>query len=341
MGLASMRRRLDYRGGAVQQDRMIKNKLRSMLYGTRQSYQAAKFHLYLDPRILEDLDEELRPLTFSGLFNPSRLTEDLDTKIISVPFESLYRAGSIITWENTNTQWIIFLQELTELAYFRGNARRCNWKVQWIDGNREQQEQLLAVIGPSINQVRSSSSMGIRLSQDFPNANLRIMVPDTERNREFFHRYQNLVIEGYSYQINIIDRLSMPGIIQFTLVENYTNLIEEDVEGNLMNAWNVLPVIPDPVGTIPIQGPHAIKPRFNAKFWIETRGGRWVVIENLDTDSPLPIQIIPLELIDPNEDADAVSITWTSMVQGGFTLGYIMPNGDLVSQRFVVVESLM
>lgn len=30
---------------------------------------------------------------------------------------------------NTGTKWIIYLQDLTELAYFKGEIRRCNYTV--------------------------------------------------------------------------------------------------------------------------------------------------------------------------------------------------------------------
>lgn len=38
MSLESMKKRLDFHGGAAQQDRMIKDKLRSMLSATKYSY---------------------------------------------------------------------------------------------------------------------------------------------------------------------------------------------------------------------------------------------------------------------------------------------------------------
>lgn len=138
MSLESMKRRLAFHGGAAQQDRMIKDKLRSMLSATKYSYQAAHFTKY--PEMTD---------TVIGLFNPVTQTMDYDTKLISTPFESGYHVGDIFKWENTGTYWICFTQDRTELAYFRGQCRRCDYKVQWVNGDREVLETYLSVIGPT------------------------------------------------------------------------------------------------------------------------------------------------------------------------------------------------
>ena len=38
---------------------------------------------------------------------------------------------------NTGTKWLVYLQDLTELAYFRGDIRKCSYDVSWIDENGE------------------------------------------------------------------------------------------------------------------------------------------------------------------------------------------------------------
>ena len=48
------------------------------------------------------------------------------------------KCGDIITWKETNTKWIIFLQYLEEDAYFRAQIRKCeqnfvlNDKLYWV-----------------------------------------------------------------------------------------------------------------------------------------------------------------------------------------------------------------
>ena len=50
---------------------------------------------------------------------------DYDEKIVSIDPTYGYKPGDVFEWRHTNTRWLILNQELTELAYFRGNCRRC------------------------------------------------------------------------------------------------------------------------------------------------------------------------------------------------------------------------
>ena len=73
MSLNNMKRRLNYAGGANQQDRMNADKLRSLKGALQHSYQAATIMLS-DGR------------AFRGLINPNKLSLDLDDKELSIPF---------------------------------------------------------------------------------------------------------------------------------------------------------------------------------------------------------------------------------------------------------------
>lgn len=73
MSLNNMKRRLNYAGGANQQDRMNADKLRSLKGALQHSYQAATIMLSDDR-------------AFRGLINPNKLSLDLDDKELSIPF---------------------------------------------------------------------------------------------------------------------------------------------------------------------------------------------------------------------------------------------------------------
>ena len=47
----------------------------------------------------------------------------------------------------TNTYWICYLQDLTELAYFRGDIRKCSYKINWVDEG-EKKSTYAAIRGP-------------------------------------------------------------------------------------------------------------------------------------------------------------------------------------------------
>lgn len=321
-----MKQRLQYHGGANQQDRMIAQKLRSMLAATKYSYQGARFSTY--PTHAQE---------FVGLFNPIVQNESFDTKMISIPYESGYKVGDIFKWHNTDTFWISFLQDKTELAYFRGHCRRCDYKVQWVNKDREVLDTLISVIGPSVPTLRTSSSMQAKVAEDFPNANLKVLTTDNEQNRQYFNRYQRFILKGTTYIIEEVDNLSMPGVIQMTATEHYSNKLEDDVENNLLNAWNVQPIIPSHVSDYAIDGPNTIKPKFENKYEALTIGGRWIIVENKDVPdkSNLPAKFVELDL-----GQKTVTLYWDSLKSGQFTLGYLMPNGILY-QKAILVESLM
>ena len=96
---------------------MIKDKRRSLDRAVWNSYQGAK--------IKKVGDENISPIC--ALINPNKLKQDYDEKILSVGYEYNISVGSVIEWLETNTYWLVYLQDLTELAYFKGNIRKCSY----------------------------------------------------------------------------------------------------------------------------------------------------------------------------------------------------------------------
>ena len=326
MSLEGMKTRLAFRGGAAQQDRMIKDKLRSMLSATKYSYQAARFTRY------PEMDK-----TVIGLFNPITQNMDYDTKMISTPFTSEYKVGDIFLWENTQSYWICYTRDRQELAYFRGYCRRCDYKVQWVNGDREVLETLISVIGPSQPDLESQVNGNTKTSNDLPNANLVVLTTDNEQNRQYFNQYQKFLLKGNTYKIKQVDNISMPGVIQMNAELYYSNLIEDDVEEDLQNAWNIQPIIPEYNTEYGIEGPLTIKPLFEAEFEAIVAGGGWIIVEN--TELPHNRQL-PVTFVEYDTHQKKIHVKWTSPMSGSFTIGYQMPNGTLY-QRHVIVESLM
>ncbi len=326
MSFDSMKNRIDYLGGFINQDRMIKDKARSLLSAIRTSYQSARFKKY--PK----LDFE-----FKGLFNPVANNENFDTKMISVPWKTGYEVGDIFYWENTDTYWICFLQDKSELAYFRGECRRCDHKISWVSQEREVIETLVSVIGPDTPTLRTSSSMQAQVAEDFPNATIQLLIQDNEQNRTFFGRYQKFFIKGVTYQIEQLDVISMPGIIQAMATEHYTNAIEDDTEENLRNAWNVQPIIDDHPTEYAIIGDPVIKPIMENTYSTIMSGGEWLIMENINQpiDKKSPAKFISTDLT-----AQEITLIWDSVKSGQFTLGYRLTNGNIY-QRHIIVESLM
>ena len=115
--------RLGQHGGNRQQERMIQDKRRSLDRAVWYSYQAAE--------VVRNEAEDRKPVR--ALINPNKLKQDYDDKIISVGFEYNFKCGDVFEWIGTDTYWIVYLQDLTELAYFRGDIRKCSHEIAWED----------------------------------------------------------------------------------------------------------------------------------------------------------------------------------------------------------------
>ena len=221
MSLESMKARLGYRGGAAQQDRMIKDKYKSMLSATKYSYQAARFSKYPN-----------KDKIFPALFNRESVNMDADTKVISTGFENNVHVGDVLYWENDKSYWICYAQERSELAYFRGHCRKCDYKVEWIDKDRHKRESYMSVVGPTQPDFRTFNP-GFGISIDTPTADLVVLVTDNDQNAAYFEQYQHFIIRGVTYKVHQVDYLSMPGVRQLFCKQDYSELIDDDVEENL------------------------------------------------------------------------------------------------------------
>ena len=139
IGVHNMRTRLMQHGGVAQQERMIYDKRRSLDRALLFSYQGANIS-----KVGEEQNEEV---VYRALINPNKTKQDYDDKIISVGFEHGFATGDVFKWLGTDSYWLIYLQDLTELAYFRGNIRRCSYEIEWEDEDGKHSS-WLALRGP-------------------------------------------------------------------------------------------------------------------------------------------------------------------------------------------------
>ena len=143
---------LETMGGYRQQDRMIRAKRQTLERALYNSYQAAEISPINNPGVRH-----------RALINPNVVKQDYDDKILSTGYENNYKVGDVFTWHGrqgnatVDSQWIIYLQDLTELAYFRANIRRCSYKINWIDKNGEKCSSYIAIRGPKENKITAVS----------------------------------------------------------------------------------------------------------------------------------------------------------------------------------------
>ena len=339
-GANHMARQLEVRGGFPQQNRMIQDKRKSLDKATKYSYQGAwvkKFIYDYVPTM--DGVKESEPVR--ALINPNKLKQDYDDKIISVGFEHDFAVGDVFEWCNTGTHWLIYLQDLTELAYFRANIRKCSYEISWLDEEGNQKRTYGALRGPVETKINYIQKHGI--SVDTPNYSLNILLPKNTDNLKQFKRYKKFylqdLVEGEDntcWRVEAIDTMSTPGIIEITAVEYYSNEHEDDVDNGLVGALIAKPIDPNTEAETQffICGDTFIKPKKEYIYYIDSSlYGQWYL-----SDDKLPIK---KEIFEDEQGRNAIKIKWTSPYSGQFDLWYGDDDGPLFDyKKTIVVESL-
>ena len=328
-GVFCQANRLIVNGGTFQQHRMIFDKRRSLDRALLYSYQACDIKRVFS---LTKTDEELEmiPKVCRALINPDKLKMDYDDKIVSVPFENGYQPGDVFEWVGTNTFWLIRLQELNEVAYFRGDIRKCSYQVSWEDEDGIHSS-YVAVRGPvetKINYIQKH-----QISVDTPNHSLNIYMPRTEAALKYFRRYSKFYLQGLDegspqvcWRVEATDWISSPGILELTAVEYYINETEDDLEKGLVGALKAEPINPNNWSTeVLIEGDTFIKPRVQVNYRYKgILNSAW----NID-DKKYPI----VWKINPNDPAE-IALMWDSSYHGQFEISYGL------TTKQIVVESL-
>lgn len=302
-----MANRIGFHGGQPQQDRMIKDKRRSLDKALLYSYQGANVQALGS----EDVAR--------ALINPNKLKQDYDDKIISIGFEHNFQPGTIFEWKNTGTKWLVYLQDLTELAYFRGDIRKCSYEIELEDGSKT----YAAIRGPVETKIDYIQKHGI--SVDNPNYSLNILLPKNETTLAYFKRYSKFYLKedtSICWRVEATDAISMPGILEINAVEYYVNEFEDNQKDGIVGG--LIEKVEDPNPTIgEIKGETFIKPKKEYTYTCSASGADW------SYDSKLPIIMEVLE-----GEIPTVKIKWASSYSGQFDLYY----GDF--KKTIVVESL-
>ena len=220
--------------------------------------------------------------------------------------------------------WLIYLQDLTELAYFKGDIRRCSYWVNWRDENNELKSTWLALRGPVETKINSVSKNDI--SFDTPNHSLHILMPKNKDTLAYFKRYSKFYLLGTDnltdkicWRIEATDTLSMPGILEITAVEYYANEHEDDMNRGLVGELLINQIEPEVPSLI--EGKTHIKPMQDVVYnYMGDEDAKWGILENV------PVSIAT--------SGNSITIRWEKTYSGQFTLTFG------TAQKVVKVESL-
>ena len=269
MSLSNLKKRIEYRGGRGQVDRMIEDKEKSLKDALTKSYQSAT-------AILEDGRE------FRCLINPNKISMELDDKMLSIPFEDVclnkssnekekieVKCGSVIEWKENGTHWLVYSQYLQETAYFRGLMRQCENEFIEIGGKRF----WYYLKGPDEKGIDWQKTKHFIFNN--LNYTVEIYISNTKETNEFFHRFKKLKIKGKSFEVQAVDNLSTDGILTVYLKEDYTN------DWAQVEKQQVLPEANLPINIVRIDGPLEVYPYDILEYSIlNTKGGTWILNSN-------------------------------------------------------------
>lgn len=299
-------------GGLTQSDRMIKDKRRTLDRVVLSSYAKAL--------VRKNGSEDY----VRALINPNKLKLDYDDKVLSVRFEAGFSLGDIIEWKETNTRWIIYLQDLTELAYFRGDIRRCSYQIHWKNENNELKSTYAAIRGPV--ETRINSLCPTRHVVDVPNNSLHLYIPKNKDTLAYFQRYAKFYLpdaddptRNTCWRIHVANTINSPGIIEITAVEYYSNTFLDDIATGVVDG--LVQPFEDPTPNVDIVGDSLIMPNIKYHYtYIGSEKASWVY------DKKLPLEV--------SEDGKNIEIQWNSNYRGSFDLQYG------TSTKTIIVDSL-
>lgn len=312
--LDSLQKRLQWQGGN-QEERMIKDKYRTLLRTLKYSYQACDVQKINDDKI------------YRALINPNKNSTEYDEKMLSIDYAYNFKPGDIFKWVGTSTYWLVYLQELTEDAYFRSKIRRCRFQIYWID-EKVKKSSYAYIRGPVETKIDSNNKNN--LSIDSPNWSLEILLPKNADTLKYFQRYQTFAFNGIVWEVQVVDDISIEGVLEIVALEYYTNqTLDDPKDEKVTDAFFIYPVVPENNNQDIIIGDEFIKPTGTYKYSISNNieeGGQWYILEK---NYPISFDIL--------NDRE-ISLQWNIMKSGQFTLVYKV--NDIEYKRVIVVESL-
>lgn len=319
-----MRKRLQFQGGIKQEDRMIKGKYNTLQRALLYSYQGCDVEMaqVRDYPIGKNEDLTSRSIRYRALINPNKLKQDYDDKVLSIDDESGFKVGDVFYWVGTQTHWIIYLEHLTEDAYFRADIRRCKYQIKFKDDEGNVLTTWAAIRGPVETQIDSIQKNQVRV--DRPNLSLNILLPKNDWTVKAFDRYSEFLFAGKCWRVEAPDIISMEGVIEINAEEYFIDRDTDDTKEEIKNGLVIEPVNPSPESKI--IGETFIKPKIEEVYEAPEPGGTWCICEKV------PARII-------SYSNKQITVVWDKMTSGQFTLRW--SKGDKTDMKVIVVESLM
>ena len=211
MSLETLKARINYIGG----DSLGRIKQQKL-----NSFHAALKEDYNSRTILTPLGEE-----FQALINDDNTKSDYDKRYISIDFAAELSPGDVFECLDDNTHWMIYLQDLVEIAYFKSEIIRCRYQIT-IDDT----DYWIYFQGPTETTIRWNFKRDLNWND--LNLSGTVYIEKNEQTQNFFNRFTKLKIDGHIWQVKVVDTLTVPGIIELEVQEYFDSITEDLVQVN-------------------------------------------------------------------------------------------------------------
>ena len=292
--LKLMKNRLEYEGGTKQTERLLD--------GKEHGFKDALKYAHNSQTIF------VKGQDYKVLINQDKMNPNYEDKILAAPYDYELKPGDIVRWKETNSYWIIYLQDIAELAYFRAQMRRCQNEL--ITKTSLGPVAVRAAVDGS-DVAKINSTIKSQMVIDSPNLTIQMFISNNEANAAIFKRYTKFELGDKTWEVQSVNSIDMEGILIIYAQENYEIIDKTEKEEN------------NDTTTGNIQGKLNIKPLEEVSYSVSDNSvtGSWTIEENK------PVTII-------NNNDKEITIKWESMKSGEFTLAY----GDY--KQKIVVDSL-
>ena len=205
MSMKTLAARIQYLGGD-QLSRINTQKRRSLHYALKNDYNS---------RLIKTPYE----MAIHALINENHNEREYDKKNLSVDFDARLKPGDVIEVLEDGTRWLIYLPYRTETAYLRTQIIRCQYNME-IDGITY----WFYFQGPLENDISWYLKKGININE--LNYKGKIFIKKDEHTLDYFHRFKKFKIEGHTWETQVVDRITVEGVLEVMVREYFDDVYE-------------------------------------------------------------------------------------------------------------------
>jgi hypothetical protein len=200
MSYETLNTRLDYLGG-TSLARINKQKLKS--------FRATLANDYNSRTILTPLGEK-----WQCLINDDNTKSDYDKRFLSVEFDSQLEAGDTFECIDDGIHWMVYLPDIVETAYLKAEIIACRYQMTVNDT-----DYWIYFQGPVETDIRWNLKDNVNWNE--LNLSATIYIKKNEETLKYFNRFTQIQVAGHTWEIQTVDTLTVPGIIELELEEYF------------------------------------------------------------------------------------------------------------------------